>query len=137
MILGIGNDIIDIRRVEASLQKFGKRFEKRFFTEDEQKKCTSRKKAGAKIVAASYAKRFAAKEACAKALGTGLNEGISWLDIEISNIASGAPAIELSGAASKKLKSLTPPKMKPRIHVSLSDDYPFAQAYVVISAESL
>jgi holo-[acyl-carrier protein] synthase len=135
MILGIGSDIIDIRRIEKTLQEFGTRFEQRVFTDGEQKKAASRKKAGPKIIACSYAKRFAAKEACAKALGTGLRAGVFWRDMEVVNLPSGAPTIKLSGGALSKIHSMTPPNMKPLIHVSLSDDYPFAQAQVIISAE--
>ena len=135
MILGIGSDIIDIRRIEKLLDQFGKRFENRIFTDTEQRKALSKKNAGAKIVASAYAKRFAAKEACMKGLGIHKNSGVSWKDIEIINLPSGIPSIELHGNTKEKLAALTPPNMKPSIHVSLSDDYPFAQAYVIISAE--
>jgi len=129
---GVGNDMIDIRRIEKSLQRFGARFENRVFTKIEQQKAQSRKKAGEKIVAATYAKRFAAKEACAKALGTGLRSGIFWRNMEVTNSASGAPAMHLSGGALAKLQSMTPKGMKAAIHVTLTDEYPWAQAQVMI-----
>jgi len=135
VIIGIGSDIVDIRRIEKSLKQFGAKFETRVFTPLERKKVASRKKSGAKIIAGAYAKRFAAKEACVKALGILENGGLSWQDIEITNLPSGAPTITLYGGALKKLKSLTPSKTQASIHVSLSDDYPFAQAFVIISAE--
>jgi len=134
MILGIGSDIVDIRRIEKLLDESGERFENRIFTETEQEKTRSRSKAGSTIVAASYAKRFAAKEACAKALGTGF-EGIAWRELEVVNLASGAPTMQLHGGALEKLQAITPASMQPSIHVSLSDDYPYALAYVIISAE--
>jgi len=134
MILGLGNDITDIRRIEKSLARFGARFENRVFTKGEQQKASGRKKAGKKIVAATYAKRFAAKEACAKALGTGLRAGTFWRDMEVVNSKSGQPTMQLSGGALKRLKALTPAGMKPVIYVSLSDEYPYAQAQVIIEA---
>lgn len=134
MIIGIGIDLVDIRRIEKSLQR-SERFEEKLFTESERKKARGRKKAGKKIVAATYAKHFAAKEACAKALGLGFQEKISWQDMEIKNLPSGAPAMHLKGAALKRLKSLTPKGREAIIHVSLSDEYPYAQAQVIISAE--
>ncbi len=136
MILGTGSDMIDIRRIEKSLQRFGARFENRVFTEGERKKAHSRKKAGEKIVAATYAKRFAAKEACAKALGTGLRSSVFWRDMEVVSTMSGAPAMRLSGGALRKLQSMTPQGMKAAIHVTLTDEYPFAHAQVIISAEA-
>jgi len=126
MILGIGSDIVDIRRIEKALKRFGQRFEKRVFTEAEREKANGR--------AATYAKRFAAKEACAKALGTGFNYNVLWHDIEVINKSGGAPNIRLSGGAGDKLQSLTPHGMQAKIHVTLSDEYPFAQAMVLIEA---
>jgi len=134
MILGAGSDITDIRRIEKSLARFGARFENRVFTEREQNKAKGRRKAGEKIVAATYAKRFAAKEACAKALGTGLRAGTFWRDMEVVNLAGGAPTMQLRGGALAQLQNLTPKGMRAMIHVSLSDEYPYAQAQVIISA---
>jgi holo-[acyl-carrier protein] synthase len=134
MILGIGNDIIDITRIEQSLARFGKRFENRIFTAGEQKKAHSRSKGGAKIIASTYAKRFAAKEACAKALGTGLNHGVFWRDMEVVNLPGGAPTMQLTGGALKRLQKITPKGQTASIHLSLTDEYPLAQAYIIISA---
>jgi holo-[acyl-carrier protein] synthase len=130
MILGIGNDTIDIRRIEHTLERFGPRFVERCFTETERAR-SERKFSPA----ASYAKRFAAKEACAKALGTGLHQGVFWRDMGVSNLASGAPTIRLTGGAADRLAFLTPKGYRPHIHISLTDDYPLAQALVIISAE--
>jgi holo-[acyl-carrier protein] synthase len=132
MILGLGNDMIDIRRIEKSLGRFGARFENRVFTAREQQKAHSRENAGEKIVAATYAKRFAAKEACSKALGTGLRRGVFWRDMEVINAASGAPAMRLTGGALKRLESMTPSGKKAVIHLTLTDEYPWAQAQVII-----
>ena len=129
MIIGIGSDLSDIRRIQETLDRFGERF-----TEGEQKKARGRKKAGAKIVAATYAKRFAAKEACAKALGTGMRAGVFWRDMGVVNMASGQPTMQLTGGAAKRLAALIPPGMKPVVHLSLTDDHPYAQAFVVIEA---
>ena len=129
MILGIGNDTIDIRRIEKSLKRFGARFENRVFTQGEQRKARSRAN-----VAATYAKRFAAKEACAKALGTGLRMGVFWRDMEVVNLPSGAPTIKLYGGALERLDAMTPADMKTSIHVTLSDEYPYAQAQIIIEA---
>ena len=137
MILGTGSDIVDIRRIEESLAQFGERFENRLFTPTEQQKAKSRTKAGAKIVASSYAKRFAAKEACAKALGTGMNGGVFWRDMEVANLPSGAPTMQLHEGALARLQALLPANTKPLIHLSLSDEYPYAQAQVIISCEPL
>jgi len=134
VILGTGSDIVDIRRIERSLMRFGERFEKRVFTENEQHKARRREKAGAKIVAATYAKRFAAKEACAKALGTGLRQGVFWRDMEVVNLLGGAPTILLTGGALARLEAMTPAGMQALIHVSLTDDYPQAQAHVIVEA---
>ena len=134
MILGIGTDLTDIRRMEKALARFGKAFEDRVFTAREQKKAHSRKNAGPKLVASTYAKRFAAKEACAKALGTGIKGGISWHDIEIVNVDTNAPSVMLHGAARTRLKAITPKGEVAKIHLSMSDEYPFAHAMVVIEA---
>lgn len=132
MIIGMGSDMVDIRRIEALLARFGARFEQRVFTDGEQRKAKSREKAGIKIVAGTYAKRFAAKEACAKALGTGLNQGVFWRDMEVVNLPSGAPTLRLSGGAMARLQHITPQGKESAIHLSLSDDYPWAQAQVII-----
>lgn len=131
MILGMGNDITDIRRIEKSLKRFGKRFENRIFTDAEQHKAQKNP-----APAASYAKRFAAKEACAKALGSGLNNDVFWRDMEVVNQTSGAPTMRLTGGALKQLKSMIPRGMTAFIHLSLSDEYPYAIAHVIISAEN-
>lgn len=135
MIIGMGNDMTDIRRIEQTLARFGTRFEKRVFTEGERQKAASRRKAGPKTVASTYAKRFAAKEACAKALGTGMRAGVAWRDMEVVNQASGAPTMKLTGSALTRLKAITPPGATPHIHVALTDEYPYALAHVVISTE--
>ncbi len=130
MIIGIGNDLIDIRRVEKSLARFGSRFTDRIFTEIEQVKSDKRRNR-----AASYAKRFAAKEACAKALGTGISRGVYWRDMGVVNLRGGQPTMELTGGALERLKSLVPANLKPIIHLTITDDGPLAQAFVIISAE--
>jgi holo-[acyl-carrier protein] synthase len=135
MILGTGSDMIDIRRIEKSLARFGLRFENRIFTVREQMKAKTREKAGPKVVASTYAKRFAAKEACAKALGTGLRQSVYWRDMEVINRPGGAPTILLHGGALARLESLTPDGMTATIHVTLTDEYPFAHAQVILSAE--
>ena len=132
MILGLGNDLIDIRRVEATLARFGDRFRSRVFTEAEQLKSDRRA-----TRAASYAKRFAAKEACAKALGTGLRQGVFWRDMGVVNLPSGRPTLRLTGGALKQLQRITPVGYRARIDLTLTDDFPLAQAIVVISAEPL
>ncbi|HVN01092.1 MAG TPA: holo-ACP synthase [Caulobacteraceae bacterium] len=129
MIIGLGSDLADIRRIEATLERFGARFTQRIFTEVEQRR--SERKADR---AASYAKRFAAKEACAKALGTGLRAGVFWRDMGVVNLRSGQPTLALTGGAARRLAAITPPGMTPRIHLSLTDDHPYAQAFVVIEA---
>ncbi len=129
MILGIGSDIIDIRRVEKTLQRFGERFVDRVFTDTERRKSDGRAKR-----AASYAKRFAAKEACSKALGTGFRAGVFWRDMGVVNLASGNPTMKLTGGALKRLGEITPPGMRAQIDLSLTDDDPHAQAIVIISA---
>lgn len=134
MIIGFGNDLIDIRRIEKSLERFGERFENRLFTPLEQKKARGRRAAGARITASTYAKRFAAKEACSKALGTGMTQGVRWLDMEVINLPSGAPSMQLYGAALQHLERLVPKGMRAKILLSLSDDYPQALAQVIIEA---
>jgi holo-[acyl-carrier protein] synthase len=129
MIIGFGNDLCDIRRIEASLARFGERFVRRCFTETERLKSDAR--AGR---AASYAKRFAAKEACAKALGTGLRAGIAWRDMGVVNLPSGKPTLNLTGGAAVRLEALTPPGHRVFIHLTLTDEYPLAQAQVIIEA---
>ncbi|MFN3699935.1 MAG: holo-ACP synthase [Alphaproteobacteria bacterium] len=131
MILGIGTDIIDIRRIEALLEKSGDKFIARTFTQGEQALARSRANGG--LEAAAYAKRFAAKEACAKALGTAIREGIAFLDFEILNDANGKPELTLHGAAKNILAQKTPQGAAAAIHLSLSDEHPYALAYVVIS----
>lgn len=134
MILGIGNDITDITRIERTLARFGERFERRCFTATESAKAARRKGAGERVVAGTYAKRYAAKEACAKALGTGLNQGVFWREIEVANLPSGQPVLTLHGGALKRLEAMTPPHMKPVVHLALTDEYPYAEAMVIISA---
>ncbi len=129
MILGLGNDIIDIRRIDKTIERFGERFLARVFTDTERRKSDGR--AGR---AASYAKRFAAKEACAKALGTGFRKGVFWRDMGVVNLRSGRPTMVLTGGAAEQLRRITPAGFEPRVDVSLTDDFPQAQAVVVISA---
>lgn len=135
MILGIGSDMVDIRRIERTLGRFGEKFEQRVFTAAERAKAVSRLGAGKSSVAALYAKRFAAKEACAKALGTGLGK-IQWQEIEVLNHADGMPALYLSGHALARARALCPAGTAPRLHLSLSDEYPYALAFVILSAET-
>jgi len=129
VILGLGSDLSDIRRIQNSLERFGDRFRERVFTELERTR--SDRKADA---AASYAKRFAAKEACAKALGTGMRRGVFWRDMGVVNMRSGQPTMQLTGGALARLQEMTPPGMKAVIHLSLTDDHPYAQAFVIIEA---
>ncbi len=130
MIIGLGNDLIDIRRIEKTLEKFGERFTARVFTEVERAKSDRRA-----ARAASYAKRFAAKEACAKGLGTGVpRRGVHWQHMGVVNLPSGQPTLDLTGGAALRLEELTPQGMKARIDVTITDDYPLAQAIVIISA---
>jgi holo-[acyl-carrier protein] synthase len=129
MILGLGSDLSDIRRIQDSLDRFGDRFKQRVFTELERTR--SDRKADA---AASYAKRFAAKEACAKALGTGMRRGVFWRDMGVVNMRSGQPTMQLTGGALARLQEMTPPGMRAVIHLSLTDDHPYAQAFVIIEA---
>jgi holo-[acyl-carrier protein] synthase len=130
MIIGLGSDIVDIRRIEETLTRFGPRFVERIFTPAERAKSDRR----GPTRAASYARRFAAKEACAKALGTGLNRGVFWRDMGVVNLPSGQPTIALTGGAAKRLKEITPPGAVGHINVTITDDYPIAQAIVIITA---
>ncbi|MBV8061142.1 MAG: holo-ACP synthase [Alphaproteobacteria bacterium] len=129
MIIGIGSDIIDITRIEKSIARYGARFINRLYTEGEQKKAASRSNP-----IPTYAKRFAAKEACSKALGTGLSHGVYWRDMEVVNLPTGQPTMRLTNGALQRLQSLTPPGLTPRIHLSITDEHPWAQAYVIIEA---
>jgi holo-[acyl-carrier protein] synthase len=130
VIIGIGSDLSDIRRIQKSLDRFGERFTNRVFTETERARSEAKPDR-----AASYAKRFAAKEACAKALGTGVpRRGVHWADMGVVNQRSGKPTMALSGGAAERLASLIPEGMAPVIHVSLTDDHPYAQAFVIIEA---
>jgi holo-[acyl-carrier protein] synthase len=129
MILGIGNDLCDIRRVEETLERFGERFIARCFTDVERAR--SERRAGR---AASYAKRFAAKEACAKALGTGLRDGVFWRDMGVVNLPSGKPTMRLTGGAARRLAEITPPGCEAVIHLTITDEPPLAQAIVIIEA---
>jgi holo-[acyl-carrier protein] synthase len=140
MIIGTGSDICDIRRIEQSLAKFGARFEARVFTDREQAKARSRKGDSKRNgIASTYAKRFAAKEACGKALGTGVGAGggIFWRDIEVVNLPSGKPTLKLTGNALKMLQHLTPKGHEAVIHLTLTDEYPQAQALVIIEARAI
>jgi holo-[acyl-carrier protein] synthase len=132
MILGIGSDLCDIRRIERSLARFGERFTHRVFTEGERTRSDRRA-----ARAPSYARRFAAKEACAKALGTGMSHGVFWRDMEVVNRPGGQPALRLTGGALERLNALTPAGYEAVVHVSLTDDPPLAQAFVVIEARPL
>ena len=129
MIIGIGNDLIDIRRIEGTLKRFGDRFIDRIYTATEQVKSNRRADP-----AASYAKRFAAKEACSKALGTGFRRGVYWRDMGVVNLQGGKPTMQLTGGAAARLAELVPAGMEPQIDVSLTDEPPLAQATVIISA---
>jgi len=129
MIVGIGSDLIDIRRIERSLERFGDRFTHRCFTEIERRKSDRRNQR-----AASYAKRFAAKEACSKALGTGIARGVFWRDMGVVNLAGGKPTLRLTGGAAERLLAMMPPDHRPLIHLTITDDFPLAQAFVIIEA---
>lgn len=129
MIIGLGSDLIDIRRIEKTLARYGERFIGRLYTEVERKKSEARAQR-----AASYAKRFAAKEACAKALGTGLRKGVFWRDMGVVNLPGGKPSLKLTGGALKRLQEITPPGHEAQIDLSITDDFPLAQAIVIISA---
>lgn len=131
MILGIGSDLCDIRRVEKTLARFGDKFLERVFTETERRKALRRTE---KLRAGTFAKRFAAKEACAKALGTGFNAGVFMSDLGVVNLPSGAPTLRLTGGAAARLAALTPPGMEAQIALTMTDEYPYAFAQVIISA---
>jgi holo-[acyl-carrier protein] synthase len=133
MILGLGSDLCDIRRIEASLARFGERFTLRIFSEVERARAERREHARA----SSYAKRFAAKEACAKALGTGFKRGVFFSDLRVVNLPSGQPTLSLHGGALERLNKLVPEGYAPQIALSLTDEYPYAYAQVIISAERL
>ena len=132
MILGIGSDLCDIDRIQKSLDRFGERFTHRVFTEVERAKSDRRA-----TRAASYARRFAAKEACSKALGTGLRAGVFWRDMEVVNLPGGRPTLRLTGGAAARLAAMTPPGHEAIVHVSMTDDPPMAKAFVVIEARLL
>jgi holo-[acyl-carrier protein] synthase len=129
MIIGVGGDLCDIRRVERTLERFGERFLARCFTEVERARSERRAER-----AASYAKRFAAKEACAKALGSGFRQGVFWRDMGVVNLPSGQPTMVLTGGAAERLKRITPPGRQAFIHLAIADEPPLAQAFVVIEA---
>ncbi|QPC93974.1 holo-ACP synthase [Mesorhizobium sp. INR15] len=129
MIIGIGSDLIDIRRIEKSLERHGQRFIQRIYTDMEQARSENRRARGA-----SYAKRFAAKEACAKALGTGLAQGVFWRDMGVVNLPSGAPTMALTGGALARLEKILPATHRAVIHLTITDDFPLAQAFVIIEA---
>ena len=134
MIIGVGSDLIDIRRVERVIERHGDRFLDRIFTDAERAKASSRSK-NEKMMAATYAKRFAAKEACSKALGTGIRRGVWWRDMGVINLAGGRPTMHLTGGALARLQALIPDGFEPRIDLSMTDDWPIAQAFVIISAK--
>ncbi len=129
MIIGLGNDIVDIRRIEKALKRWGERFTQRSFTETERRKSDRRAQRGA-----SYAKRFAAKEACSKALGTGFSRGVFMKDLGVVNEPSGRPTMVLTGGALLRLEKMTPSGMSAHLHLTITDDYPYAQAIVIIEA---
>ena len=131
MILGLGSDIIDIRRIEASIARFGDRFLMRIFTENERARALRRTE---KLRAPTFAKRFAAKEAAAKALGTGFRRGVFFADLAVVNLRSGQPTILMTGGAAARLAAITPEGLTPVIHVTMTDEYPYAYAQVIISA---
>ena len=130
MILGLGNDIVDIRRIERTVERYGDRFLDRIFTQAERARADRRPL----LAAASYAKRFAAKEACSKALGTGLRRGVFWRDMGVVNLPSGRPTLVLTGGAAAQLARITPPNCEARIDLTITDDFPYAQAFVIIEA---
>ena len=132
MIIGVGTDLANIERIERTLARFGDRFRNRVFTDIEQHKAERRRD-----VAGTYAKRWAAKEACSNALGTGLRMGIAWKDMAVYNLASGQPVMNLTGWAAARLEALAPPGHEAIVHVTLTDDYPWAQAFVVIEARPI
>ena len=129
MIIGFGSDVCDIRRIEEALSRYPGRFEKRCFTEIEQRKSDGRASR-----AASYAKRFAAKEACSKALGTGIRRGVHWIDMGVANLPSGRPTMVLTRGAATRLAEITPPGCEARVHLTMTDEFPLAFAQVIIEA---
>ncbi len=129
MIIGLGSDTVDIRRIEKTLARFGDRFIRRVFTAAEQRKAEARV-----TRAATYAKRFAAKEACSKALGTGFSQGVHMRDLGVVNDAAGKPTLALTGGAERRLRAMVPPGHEGRVHLTMTDDYPYAQAVVIIEA---
>jgi holo-[acyl-carrier protein] synthase len=131
VIIGIGSDMIDIRRIEQAIERFGDRFLDRIFTDAERRKCDRRANRSA-----SYARRFAAKEACSKALGTGFRRGVFWRDLGVVNLASGRPCMRLTGGALRRLEEITPEGMTAQLDVTLTDEPPLAQAVVIITAVS-
>jgi holo-[acyl-carrier protein] synthase len=133
MIIGVGSDLIDIRRVGEVIERHGERFLERIFTDEERAKAARRSKSD-KMVVATYAKRFAAKEACSKALGTGIRRGVWWRDMGVINLPGGRPTMLLTGGALARLKALTPAGFEAQIDLSIADDWPVAQAFVIISA---
>jgi len=139
MILGIGNDLVDIRRIERSIERFGDRFIERVFTDTERTVAERRLggTASRNNRVAAYAKRFAAKEACSKALGTGIDKGVGWRDIGVVNLPDGRPVLELTGGAARRLAEMTPPGTAPVVHLTMTDEFPLAQAVVVISADPI
>lgn len=132
MIVGLGSDLVDIRRIERTLSRFGERFIARIFTEEERRKAERRTES---VRASTYAKRFAAKEACSKALGTGFRRGVFWSDIGVVNLPGGQPTLQLTGGAAARLAELVPAGMTARIALTITDEYPLAQAMVILSAE--
>ncbi|MBL8583566.1 MAG: holo-ACP synthase [Rhizobiaceae bacterium] len=129
MIVGIGSDLIDIARIGKTLERYGERFVQRVFTDVEQARSNRRRER-----AASYAKRFAAKEACSKALGTGIAHGVFWRDMGVVNLPGGKPTMHLTGGAAERLAALIPPRHRGVIHLTITDDFPLAQAFVIIEA---
>ncbi len=129
MIIGLGSDLIDIRRIEKSIERYGERFLNRIFTDVERTKSDRRK-----LRAASYAKRFAAKEACCKALGTGISNGVYWRDMGVVNMPGGKPTMKLTNGALAQLNKMIPDGMEAFVHVTITDDHPLAQAFVIIEA---
>jgi holo-[acyl-carrier protein] synthase len=130
VIIGFGSDLCDIRRIAYGLERFGGRFAARLFTSEERARCEGM----AAARAACYAKRFAAKEACAKALGVGMTQGVGWRDMSVANLSSGRPTLTLTGGAARRLDAITPQGMQARLHLTLSDEEPYAQAMVLIEA---
>lgn len=133
MIIGIGNDLIDIRRIERTLERFGERFIARVYTDVERAKAERRKGAG-QAYAATFAKRYAAKEAASKALGTGFRQGVYWRDLGVVNLPSGKPTVQMTGGAAKRLAALTPDGMDACVELTITDEFPIAEAMVIITA---